>query len=167
MSQVRKQLQKFVAEQLQPNDLVAVIRTGGEMGALQQFTNDRRILTRAVDQLHWNICSRAGINVLKPVSSLNIDPGIPGCGMRSYSSTLKSLRFIVDSLGYLPGRKSLVLLSDSIPREAQDEYFSQKGVLEQAGIVQDDSTGFDPDAINYRESLNKIAEKAIRASVVI
>src|SRR5262245_13361980 len=46
---VRQQLRKFVTEQLQPNDLVAIIRTGGEMGALQQFTNDKRVLTRALD----------------------------------------------------------------------------------------------------------------------
>src|ERR1043165_3455176 len=64
MYQVKKQLRKFVTEQLQPNDLVAIIRTSGELGALQQFTNDKRILTRAVDQLHWNICSRIGVHVL-------------------------------------------------------------------------------------------------------
>src|ERR1044072_2995025 len=66
MSQVRKQLRKFVNEELQPNDLVAIIRTGGEMGALQQFTNDKRLLTRAADQLHWNICSRIGLHVFQP-----------------------------------------------------------------------------------------------------
>src|SRR6185295_20049700 len=63
MHQVKRQLRKFVTEQLQPNDLVAIIRTSGEMGALQQFTNDKRILTRAVDQLRWNRCSRVGVNV--------------------------------------------------------------------------------------------------------
>src|SRR5689334_17090923 len=135
------------------------------MGALQQFTNDKRILTRAADQLRWNICSRAGIHVLKPVGQF--DPGVPGCGARSYSHTLKSLQFIVESLAYLPGRKSMILLSDSIPRQAQDEYFTQPGVLQEAGIVQDDSTTFDPDTINYHQALNKIAEKAIRSSVVI
>lgn len=166
MYQVRRQLRKFIAEQLQPNDLVAIIRTGGEMGALQQFTNDKRILTRAAEQLRWNICSRVGINVLKPVGGF--DPGVPGCGMRSYSSTLKSLQFIVESMGYLPGRKSMVLLSDSIPRQAQDEYFTQPGVLREAGIVQDDPLGgFDPDSVNYSQALNKLAEKAIRSSVVI
>src|SRR5215211_236732 len=66
MHQVKRQLRKFVTEQLQPNDLVAIIRTSGEMGALQQFTNDKRILTRAVDQLRWNRCSRVGINVFRP-----------------------------------------------------------------------------------------------------
>src|SRR5690349_3379384 len=34
MNQVRRQLRKFVNEQLQPNDLVAILRTGGELGAL-------------------------------------------------------------------------------------------------------------------------------------
>ena len=52
-------------KQLQPNDLVAIIRTGGEMGALQQFTNDQRLLSRAVDQLRWNICSRVGVSVFE------------------------------------------------------------------------------------------------------
>src|SRR6185369_6654697 len=63
MGQVRRQLRKFVAEELQANDLVAIIRTGGEMGALQQFTNDKRLLNRAVDRLRWNGCSRVGVNV--------------------------------------------------------------------------------------------------------
>ena len=41
---VRKSLKKFVDEQVQPGDLVAVIRTGAGIGALQQFTTDKRLL---------------------------------------------------------------------------------------------------------------------------
>jgi VWFA-related protein len=165
MAQVRKQLRKFVAEQLQPNDLVAIIRTGGEMGALQQFTNDKRILTRAADQLHWNICSRMGLHVLQPAGINNV---LPACSYRSYYSTLKSLRFIVDAMGYLPGRKSMVLLSDSIPRESQDEFLMDQGVQEGAGSGNNgDDTSQLPDSTNYLGSLRKIAEKAIRSSVVI
>src|SRR5688572_24015351 len=61
MSHVRRQVRKFIAEDIQPNDLVAIIRTAGEMGALQQFTNDKRMLNRAVDLLRWNPCSRLGL----------------------------------------------------------------------------------------------------------
>ena len=165
MYQVRKQLRKFVTEQLQPNDLVAIIHTGGEMGALQQFTNDKRILTRAVDQLHWNYCSRVGIHVLKPVESL--DSGATPCAMRSYYSTLKSLRFIIDSMGYLPGRKSLVLLSDDTARESQDEFFSPQGSAQQSGSGDDDSSSTNTESTNYLPLLQKLAEKAIRSSVVI
>src|SRR5215213_3956616 len=79
MSQARRQVRKFIAEQMQPNDLVAVIRTGGEMGALQQFTNDKRLLNRAVDQLRWNLCSRTGIGVLPRTG----DPSGIGAGASS------------------------------------------------------------------------------------
>src|SRR6185437_8558922 len=114
MSQVRKQLRKFVNEQLQPNDLVAIIRTGGEMGALQQFTNDKRLLSRAVDQLKWNMCNRVGITVLPA-----IDSGSPQslCGINSMITTIRSLRFILDAMSYLPGRKSMVFMSDHLPVE--------------------------------------------------
>src|SRR5215213_1061830 len=151
MHQVKRQLRKFVTEQLQPNDLVAIIRTSGEMGALQQFTNDKRILTRAVDQLRWNFCSRVGIHVLPPFG--DSDPGARICGWRSYGTSLKSLRFIVDSMGYLPGRKSLVLLSDDQPRESQDPFLTgPQGVPQGMGTGGDsDSDLSNPaDSINYR-----------------
>jgi VWFA-related protein len=152
MSDVRRSLRKFVAEQIQPNDLVAIIRTGGEVGALQQFTNDKRLLTRAVDQLRWNLCSRAGINVLPRFGS----PVHAGCPF-SYGSTLGQLRNTVDAMGQLPGRKSLILMSDSVPIQHQElqqnDYY---GVPESAG-----------DDWIYRRGLNKIAERAIRSSVVI
>jgi VWFA-related protein len=185
MMQVRRQLRKFVAEQLQPNDLVAIIRTGGEMGALQQFTNDKRLLSRAADQLRWNICNRVGLSVLRPVGGISSGPNV--CGFRSIDKTLKSLRFIVDAMGYLPGRKSLVFLSDSLPREDQDELLAElqsmrgAGTLQQVersvrgGITQvevnrstqDLNTTRGSDSINYADALQKIAEKAIRSSVVI
>ncbi len=181
MSQVRRQLRKFVAEQLQPNDLIAIIRTGGEMGALQQFTSDKRLLTRAVDQLRWNICNRVGVSVLQPVGGISF--GSSACGQRSIYYTLRSLRFILDAMGYLPGRKSLVFLSDSLPRESQDEIIIGRNLLEggmnddqtsarperlsDAGIVDGQQSGLPRDSINYAHFLQKLAEKAIRSSVVI
>ena len=47
---VRKSLKKFLDEQLQADDLVAVIRTSKEIGALQSFTTDRRQLYAAMNQ---------------------------------------------------------------------------------------------------------------------
>ena len=170
MHQVKRQLRKFVTEQLQPNDLVAIIRTSGEMGALQQFTNDKRILIRAVDQLRWSICSRVGINVLRSTGN-SLDSGTPICGWRSYTVSLKSLRFVVDAMGYLPGRKSLVLLSDDQPRESQDEFLMPDGsrvaLPGVGGNNNDDLSMPGDDNINYTALLQRIAEKAIRSSVVI
>ena len=174
MGQVRKQLRKFVNEQLQPNDLVAIIRTGGEMGALQQFTNDKRLLNRAVDQLRWNMCNRVGINVLPALGSLSSQSL---CGRNSMVATIKSLRFILDAMGYLPGRKSMVFMSDSLPVEDQDDLNFLRDMRSglrndaiknsDAGSNGEETSDRDLDARNYYTALRKIAEKAIRSSVVI
>jgi VWFA-related protein len=157
MSDVRRQLRKFVDEQVQPHDLVAIIRTGTQIGALQQFTNDKRLLSRAVDQLRWNACSRAGVAVLPPTQRiLELGTTEQVCGGFSFFSTMKALGAIIDGMAEVPGRKSLMLLSDSLPTETQDSPFFN----------------IDPnsplnDATNRVIALNRIAERAIRASVVI
>ena len=161
MGQVRKQLRKFIAEELQPNDLVAILRTSGELGALQQFTNDKRLLNRAVEHLRWNFCSRVGINVFRPVQ-LGGEDGTPLCGLSSFGGTAKSLRFIIDAMGYLPGRKSMVLLSDSLPMESQ-ELFADLN----RGTLREDPLSMGTYTTDNAPELKMIAEKAIRASVVI
>ena len=153
MGLARGQLRKFIAEKMQTNDLVAIIRTGGEMGALQQFTNDKRLLNRAVDQLKWNMCSRVGFSVLPSIGSAA--GSAASCGGYTYSNTMRSLRFILDSMGQLPGRKSMVIFSDSMPAENQDPEFI------------DDFGRRSTVRLDYTAMLQKVAEKAIRNSVVI
>ena len=68
----RKALVKFVDEQMQPGDLVAIIRTGGGVGTLQQFTSDKRLLHMAIDKIRWNPFG-GSIDALSPVSQNNSD----------------------------------------------------------------------------------------------
>jgi len=56
---VRKALKKFVDEQMQTGDLVAIIRSSGGMGALQQFTADKRQLYAAIERVKWNAIGRS------------------------------------------------------------------------------------------------------------
>jgi VWFA-related protein len=160
MSQVRRQLRKFVTEQLQPNDVVAVIRTGGAVGTLQQFTNDRRLLTRAVDQLRWNPCSRMGVSVFPRFGQAltgfdweNCDPFDDG--------TNKALHIILDGLARIPGRKSLVFMSDDMPISKRQ----LDGAESLTAVVSTVPIG--PTSLNRGAALQQIAEKAIRSSVVI
>jgi VWFA-related protein len=159
MNQVRKQLRKFVDEQMQPNDLVAIIRTGADIGALQQFTNDKRLLHSAINQAQWNVCSRVGPTVFQLVSPttvpLTTNAG-SSCGFESVRSSLTSLRFILQAMGELPGRKSMVLFSDSIPRQEQE-----------ITVRDEDDPGSQVDERNYYVLLQRLAEIAIRNSVVI
>lgn len=64
----KRALKKFVDTQMEPNDLVAIIRTGGGVGALQQFTSDKRVLHAAIDKVKWNPLGSGGIDALTPVS---------------------------------------------------------------------------------------------------
>lgn len=152
MSQVRRQVRKFLAEELQPNDLLAIIRTGGEMGALQQFTNDKRLLNRAVDMLRWNPCSRVGLATLPHEE----DSRGGGCFGTNIPQTLRALRFILDAMGRLPGRKSMIVMSDDIPLRATER-----------GTEGAEQVLVGGDVRNYGDWLRRIAETAIRSSVVI
>jgi VWFA-related protein len=171
MKQIKYRLRKFIAEELQPNDLVAVIRTGGDVGALQQFTTDKRVLTRAVDQLRWNVCSRMGNTVLGRVESV----GENHCHYDSPLRTMKALRFILDSMGRLPGRKSMVLISDNVPIATEESNTPGLGIVTdedtmRTGPHKDDGFGIvqvGQSVRNYGSWLRRITETAIRSSVVI
>ena len=158
VARARNQARKFIDEQLQPNDLVAIVHTSGEVGALQQFTTDKRMLYHAIDRLRWHPCSRAGLYVFAPVGRdrVSVDAGCGGA--RNVQGTLRVLKFIVEGMRELPGRKSLVLMSDYLPVETQDP--GTFTLTPGDGDLADDR-------VNYTAQLKKVAELAIRGSVVI
>jgi VWFA-related protein len=175
--QARHQLRKFVDEQLQPNDLVAIIRTGGDVGALQQFTNDKRLLYSAIEHVKWNHCSRTGLFVFRPNLPYPLNAsGAEACGGQTMIGTLEALRFVVRGMGDLPGRKAMVVLSDYIPFAEEDPGpnatapGNQKIGSQTSG---GSGTGGEATAIgfgntnSYEAFLRRIAELAIRSSVVI
>lgn len=138
---VRMGLKKFVDEQMQPGDLVAILRTAAGMGALQQFTNDKRQLYAAIERVRWSP-SHGSINTFAPVAMNPIagvlpnkaevgDPafdfhgtiGKPDSVIKQVDQlrqeifaigTLGALGFAVRGLRQLPGRKSIVLFPDNL-----------------------------------------------------
>ena len=180
---VKEQLTKFVDERLQPQDLVAIIRTGGEVGALQQFTNDRRLLHRAIDSLRWNLCSRVGYSAEPALSNMVVPTDTLGSGQNAVGlcadlqggplkGTVRALRFILAGMRTLPGRKAMVLLSDSLPLDLPKLDSLERGPIKPQSPINDE-----PDADSVRNEgetqfdnetvLRKVAELANRASVVI
>src|SRR5580698_1001322 len=55
MDTVRRTLRKFVGEQMQPGDLVALWETGRSNNVFKQFTSDKRVLQAAVENLRCNL----------------------------------------------------------------------------------------------------------------
>src|SRR6478672_1617416 len=65
--QTQRALKKFVNEQMEDGDLVAIIRTGAGIGALQQFTSDKRLLLAAIEKVRWNPNGTQGIGAFAPL----------------------------------------------------------------------------------------------------
>lgn len=180
---VKEQLRKFVDEHLQPQDLVAIIRTGGEVGALQQFTTDRRVLHRAIDSLRWNLCSRVGYSALPEMSNMTAPTETLGSGQNGIGlcadlqggplkGTVRALRFILAGMQALPGRKAMVLLSDSLPLDLPNLDSLERGPIKPQQPIDDAPNA---DAVRNKGEtqfgnenvLRKVAELANRSSVVI
>jgi VWFA-related protein len=154
---VRQALKKFVDEQMQPGDLVAIIRTGSGMGALQQFTSDKRQLYAAIERVKYNLNGRASIGAFAPTqapSEGEMGPDIDKANEDTDQfredlfavGTLGAVSYVVKGLRELPGRKSVLLISDGIK-------------LFQTG---------DPNRnVRTGERLRRLVDEAGRASVVI
>jgi VWFA-related protein len=122
---VRKSLRKFVNEQMQPGDLVAICQTGAGSGALQQFSADKRVLLSVIDGLRWNPNGRYGVAYFDPYAKGSSWENLLGSGEGdsaydirngaiATSGTLGAINYIVGALRDVPGRKSIVLFSDGL-----------------------------------------------------
>jgi len=164
LARTRTQLIKFINDNLSPTDLVAIIRTGGDVGALQQFTTDRNVLQNAVAQLRWNPCSRVGLVLLPPSRSTG-GPNSPLCMMDAGpDDTMESLRFILRGMADLPGRKSMVVISDSLPVEHQQISIEDPTLSRMKTGQREVNTNL---PVSDLDGLSRLAEIAIRSSVVI
>lgn len=65
---VKKQMVKFITEEVQPNDLVAIIKTSGSVGVLQQFTTDKAKLLDIIDSLKYRPLTGSGLSPFTPIS---------------------------------------------------------------------------------------------------
>ncbi|MBA2340958.1 MAG: VWA domain-containing protein [Pyrinomonadaceae bacterium] len=169
---VRQALRKYVDEQMAANDLVAIIRTSAGIGALQQFTSDKRQLYAAIERVRWYPNGRGGISAFAPISSLD-EAGRTAGDSNGESTdsdlqrrnreredvdtfredifavgTLGALNFIVRGLRELPGRKAVVMFSDGF------RLFNRVG-------------GAGESNTRILESLRRLTDLANRASVVI
>jgi VWFA-related protein len=120
----RETLKKFVGEQMQEGDLVAIIRTGNGLGMLEQFTSDKRLLYAAIERLIWNPLSRDMMPSFADAGSSEetdetaaerqafLDSSEELFETSFTTGTLGALGFVVRGLRSLPGRKSVILLSD-------------------------------------------------------
>ncbi|HEY0462018.1 MAG TPA: VWA domain-containing protein [Pyrinomonadaceae bacterium] len=158
---VKTALRKFVDEQMQPGDLVSVIRTSTGSGVFQRFTSDKQILYAAISRIRWYAGGRGNVDVFRQA-----DPDDNGAQYDKFRQdmvivgTFGVMRYAVRGMSEMPGRKAIVLFSEGF------NMFNT--------AVQEDGSGDGKNvAINsgmnarLAAPLQSLIEAANRASVVI
>ena len=167
---VHDALKKYVDEQVQPNDLVAIIQLSRSGGALQQFTTDRRQLALAVEKVRWLPSSGDNVDDVEAArrdDTFKIQPGgmptfesaetramrermdnsVVGPLCQHVAANVVALTHLVRRMRSLPGRKSVI-------------YFSY-------GIPIGQGSGAGDKALCVYQALRQLVDAAARASVVI
>ncbi len=122
---------KFVEQNIEPGDLVALFRSSTGVSFLQQFSSDRRQLLAAIQGLRmrsWN-----GVDSLAAIPNSSVedsgDPVLAEMARRERlrdevvrrerqdmvtAGVLGSMQFLIQGLREMPGRKSVVMFSESV-----------------------------------------------------
>ncbi|HKP71015.1 MAG TPA: VWA domain-containing protein [Pyrinomonadaceae bacterium] len=186
----RRALHRFVEQQMLPGDLVAIIRTTGSVGALQQFTSDKQVLRAAIDSIRWNpltsevealtpigqtakevserfvtesnvVAQNAGQDSSGRLQNMKPHESITQTKARDFNdlkaanpieagvyaqASIGAMRYIVQGMNELPGRKLMMLFSDGYDI-GQDSAKNRTG--------------------NVYQALQDLVEFANRSSVVV
>lgn len=152
----RQALKKFVDTQMQDGDLVGIIRTGAGIGALQQFTANKAQLYAAIERVKWNPKGLGRFGSFDPIEPTmqetlrrtgdsgltkpdkedlkmerEFQEGISDFRESVFTAgTLGALKYIVDGMGELPGRKSVIMFSDGLKIFDRNDSFGSSRVLE-------------------------------------
>ncbi len=137
----REGIEKFVRQQMLPNDRVAIFQTRNGSSMLQQYTNDRVKLLKVASKIKWyppggscssndgsftaaaraNTFNKIGPNgsssaVIETEDERRRRESIEDSNQNTQIvGTLGVMRYIVNGLSKVPGRKVMFLLSDGLP----------------------------------------------------
>jgi VWFA-related protein len=127
IARLRSGLIRFISEQTEPNDVIAIVRSSGGPGAMQQFTSNKTALLATIRRLRWYPTGRGGIAAHDSMNPFNNNengvylPGYSSNVPRDLSSreffggSLGTLGFVIERLAPFPGRKSMVVISENLP----------------------------------------------------
>jgi len=113
----RKMLTQFLERDVAPGDMVAILRTSGGAGTLQQFTTDRRLLTAAIQKVQWvGRLARFAPGVEARQMPLGDDDDLEEqlAADLLVEGSIGALNYAVRGVESLPGRKLVVFVSEGM-----------------------------------------------------
>lgn len=178
MLSIKKQLFSLTDKEFQEGDRIAVVTSGGGLGFLQQLTDDRRVVHKAIEKLVGRLASstfNSDPAKLTEYQAQRINDGDPTAlelGVMNYikntgvqtpegqvrtivqttarqvvealafrtTNTLDTIRNAILSVKSIPGRKTLILVTDGFllePKEA-DHFAQMRRIVDsatKAGVV--------------------------------
>jgi VWFA-related protein len=115
----RAMLKTFLERDVAQGDLVAILRTSGGAGTLQQFTTDRRLLAAAIERVQWVGRLAKYADGVGPVTGPRQmpfgDDGYPDEQLAASllaEGSIGALNYAVRGVESLPGRKTVVFVSE-------------------------------------------------------
>ena len=187
---VKKQLVKFIRDQVQQGDLVAIIKTSGSVGISQQFTTDKRKLLATIENLHYQPLTGGGLSSFEPIGITFAEQIAANSGsgeltkeaiavseqknnLESLAELNRNLTVTTGSLGVLnttiaamsnlPGRKSVLYASDGLASLFDVDFASNSNRAD----PRNSANLLFADTDKLREKLRGITELANRATIAI
>ena len=130
---LRDALHQYIDTRLAPGDRAAILRTGGGVSVMEQFTSDTARLHAAVDGLRYNYEGMAGVGGPAAIDSQMPFRGPSGRQNSEHGKglealrremvevgTLGALRRIVKGLAPFPGRKPVIVFSEGFKIDRRD-----------------------------------------------
>ena len=139
----RRGIGEFVDRQFQPGDLGMIVTTSGT--GVSQLTYSAKTLKAASSRLRFSLWNVQGASALSPIDGVNDFSGTDNFLERTFAeSAIRRIADAINAVQKLPGRKSVVLVSEG---------FSVFGA--------------DLDNTYNRELLQRLVDRSNRAGVVI
>jgi len=181
VARVRALLSRFIDEEVTPSMQVLIASASGQIGFLQQFTNDKAVLRAAVKRISYQ--SRTALDTERPLMSANqallIDRGDPEMFEYLVQQTISENSFLgapyPRSLAEVTVknrarriRRQAALLSEAI-LSALEQVSSARSSTQGRRILFFISDGFplDPQEANATNKLQRVADVAARTGTVI
>jgi len=140
-------LRNFVDKQMQPGDMVAILRTGSGNSALQMFISDKRQALTRIDAIRMETA---------------FSPSADGSHLfRVYDNQLSTLSYSLRALNDMPGRKILIMMTttSSLRKPNNTSMFLEEG--DSIPLERIDFHAL------YNGRFSRLADDALRAGVVI
>ena len=147
IARTRTVLRRFVDEQLMPDDLVCLVTTSGRIGSQWDFTYGRAELKAAAARLRFSLWNATTRSAMDPIdgSMLGGQSEIDATLERTFAiNALNRMFDVINAVHELPGRKTIVLVSEGFAMFGPGDYHSL-----------------------IRDAMQRLVDRANRAGVVV